>query len=65
MTTNYMGKVIQFFKDVRVELSKVVWPSRREALKITGIVILFSLIVAVFLGLVDYGLAKLVNLIVD
>lgn len=60
-----MSKIIQFFKDVRVELTKVVWPSRREALKITGIVIFFSLFVAVFLGLVDYGLAKLLTLFLN
>lgn len=60
-----MYKIVQFFKEVRVELTKVVWPSRREALKVTGIVILFSLIVAVLLGAIDFGLAKLISVIVD
>ena len=59
-----MGRIIQFLKEVRVELAKVVWPSRREAFKITGIVILFSVFVAVFLGLVDFGLAKLIGSLV-
>ena len=57
-----MGRIIQFLKEVRVELGKVVWPTRREALKITGVVILFSLIVSVFLGLVDFGLTRLIAL---
>lgn len=48
-----------------MELGKVVWPTRREALKVTGIVVLFSAIVAVFLGVVDFGLAKLIGLIVN
>ena len=60
-----MGKILEFFKGVRVELGKVVWPTRREALKITGIVILFSLAVALFLGLVDYGLTKLLAILVE
>ena len=60
-----MSKIIQFFKEVRVELTKVVWPTRREALKVTGIVIFFSLSVAFFLGLIDYGLARLINLILE
>lgn len=60
-----MGKIIQFLKDVRVELGKVVWPSRREAFKATGIVIVFCLIVAVFLGVVDFGLIKLVQFLTD
>ncbi|MBI4050472.1 MAG: preprotein translocase subunit SecE [Candidatus Doudnabacteria bacterium] len=60
-----MRRIIQFFKDVRVELAKVVWPSRREALKATGVVILFSLIVALFLGMIDYGLTRLIGLLVE
>ena len=59
-----MGKLIQFFKEVSVELGKVVWPTRREAFKITGIVIAFSLAVAIYLGLVDFGLEKFIGLIV-
>lgn len=60
-----MSRILQFFKDVRVELSKVVWPTRRESLKITGIVILFSVFVAVFLGLIDYGLSRLIALLIE
>ena len=60
-----MGRIVQFFREVRIELGKVVWPTRREALKITGIVILFCTIVAVFLGAVDFGLAKLIGIIVN
>ena len=48
-----------------MELGKVVWPSRREALKITGIVIIFSVVVSIFLGLVDFGVSKLIALIVQ
>ena len=60
-----MGKIVQFLKDVRVELAKVVWPTRKEALKATGIVIFMSLFVAIFLGLIDFGLAKLISLIAN
>ncbi|OGE79297.1 MAG: preprotein translocase subunit SecE [Candidatus Doudnabacteria bacterium RIFCSPHIGHO2_01_FULL_46_14] len=60
-----MSRILQFFREVWVELGKVVWPSRREALKITGIVVLFCTIVALFLGVIDFGLAKLIGLIVN
>ena len=60
-----MSKIIQFFREVKVELSKVVWPTKREALRATGIVILFSLLVAVFLGAIDFGLTKLLGLLVE
>lgn len=60
-----MSKIIQFLKEVKVELAKVVWPSKKEALKTTTIVILFSLLVAAFLGLIDYGLTRVISLIVE
>ncbi|MGE5297699.1 MAG: preprotein translocase subunit SecE [Acidobacteriaceae bacterium] len=56
---------LQFLKEVRSELTKVVWPSRKDIIKLTIAVILLSLAVAAFLGLVDYGLTsglqKLIN----
>lgn len=58
-----MNKIFQFLREVRGELAKVVWPRRREALKMTGIVILFSVAVALFLGLIDFGLTRIVGLI--
>ncbi|OGE76699.1 MAG: preprotein translocase subunit SecE [Candidatus Doudnabacteria bacterium RIFCSPHIGHO2_02_FULL_48_21] len=60
-----MGRIVQFFREVKLELGKVVWPSRREAFKMTGIVALFCAIVAVFLGLIDFGLAKLIGFLVN
>lgn len=65
VTRKQMGKLIQFFREVKVELGKVVWPTRREALKLTGIVILFSIFVSLFLGLIDYGLARLVGFFLE
>jgi preprotein translocase subunit SecE len=56
---------IQFIKEVRSELGKVVWPSRKETLKITFTVIIFSLVMAAFLGLVDFGLTKGIEAIIN
>ena len=60
-----MGKIIQFFREVRLELGKVAWPTRRQALKTTGIVILFCAVVALFLGAIDYGLTELISVLVS
>ncbi|HAE21817.1 MAG TPA: preprotein translocase subunit SecE [Spirochaetaceae bacterium] len=57
-----MGKVIQFFKDSYGELKKVVWPSRENVLASTKVVIVSTLIVAVFLGLVDFLLVRGIDL---
>ena len=58
-----MANPLQFLREAKNELTKVVWPSRRDVIKITLGVIIISLIVAVFLGAVDFGLTKLVTLI--
>ena len=59
-----MGRIVQFFREVWIELQKVVWPTRKEALKLTIIVIAFSLAVAAFLGLIDFGLVKALDLLI-
>lgn len=51
-----MNKITSFFKEVRSELSKVVWPSRKDTIRYTISVIIFSLAVAIVLGAADYGL---------
>ena len=56
---------IQFLKEAKAELTKVVWPTRKETLRITVGVVLLSLSVAIFLGAVDYGLTKLFEFFVN
>lgn len=56
-------KAVQFIKEVKVEFSKVSWPSREELVQSTIVVIMVSLIVAAFVGTVDLGLNKLVGLV--
>lgn len=53
-----MSKITQFFKDVYSEMWKVIWPSRRDTVRYTLTVIVFSLVVAAILGAADYGLLK-------
>ena len=49
---------IQFLRDVRAEMGKVIWPSRRATFRYTATVIGFSLAVAAILGAADFGLLK-------
>ncbi|HEX3099806.1 MAG TPA: preprotein translocase subunit SecE [Patescibacteria group bacterium] len=53
-----MSKIIQFFRDVRAEMGKVIWPSRRDTIRYTATVIIFSLSMAAVLGAADFGLLK-------
>ncbi len=54
----------QFFKEAKVELKKVKWPTRKELLASTAVVIVLTLFVSFFLGLVDFGLIKIIRNIV-
>lgn len=54
---------IQFLREVKVELKKVTWPSRKQASGSTVVMIIFVLIIASFLGLTDSGLAYLVRMV--
>lgn len=55
---------VVFLKEVRDELKKVVWPTRDEIIRLTGVVIIVSLGVGIFLGGTDFVLTKLVELII-
>ena len=45
--------ITTWVRDVRSELRKVVWPTREEAIKLTTVVVVLSVIVGFFLGIVD------------
>jgi preprotein translocase subunit SecE len=47
-------KLVTFLKEVRIELKRVTWPTRQEAIKHTLVVIGLSLAVAAFLGGLDF-----------
>lgn len=53
-----MSKIIQFFKDVRTEVTKVIWPTRYDTIRYTVTVIIFSIVLAAILGAADFGLLK-------
>ncbi|NLJ45586.1 MAG: preprotein translocase subunit SecE [Treponema sp.] len=58
-----MSKIVQFFKDSYAELRKVVWPSREDVLASTKVVIVSTVIVAFFLGLLDFLLVRGIDLL--
>ena len=58
------GKIKNFFREVKIELKKVVFPSREEVIGSTKVVVVLVLIVAVFLGLIDLVLSKLIGMAV-
>ncbi|MDD3056775.1 MAG: preprotein translocase subunit SecE [Sphaerochaeta sp.] len=53
-----MKKLIKYFKESHQELKKVVWPSREAVISSTKVVLVSTVLVAIFLGLVDFLLLK-------
>ncbi len=56
-----LTKAVTFLHDVKAEVKKVVWPTRREAIGGTVVVLVVVFLVAVFLGIVDSILSKIVQ----
>jgi len=59
-----LDKLVNYFKESKEELKKVTWPSKRETLRQTLIVLGVCLAVGAFLGLVDYLLSLGLKLII-
>lgn len=59
--TNPFGRFREYLKDVRAELSKVVWPTREEIIRLTRIVLVTLLIAAVTMGLISFLMSKFVE----
>jgi preprotein translocase subunit SecE len=49
-----VAKTRDFLKGVRAELKKVTWTTRKELIASTGVVVIAVVIIALFLGIVDY-----------
>jgi preprotein translocase subunit SecE len=56
---------VKFVSEARAELSKVIWPSRAETVKLTGLVIAITIAVGIYIGGIDYILSQVLKLLVE
>ncbi|GAB4421300.1 MAG: preprotein translocase subunit SecE [Thermodesulfovibrionales bacterium] len=56
------NRIREFFREVKIEIKKVVYPSREELIGSTWVVIITVIVISIFLGIVDLGLSKLVKI---
>ncbi len=61
----FVQKAKQFFREVRVELKKVTWPTRKETIASTSVVLVTVFLVAFYLGIVDLGLSRLIKIFLE
>ena len=58
-----MAKVIQFLKESRAELKRVVWPTKDDVISSIKVVIISTILVALILGLLDLGFTELFRIL--
>ena len=54
-----------FFEQSKVEMKKVVWPGRQETMSTSSAVLVLVVVLAFFLGTVDFGLSKIIAAILS
>ena len=58
-----LAKTRNFFEEVKTELGKVTWPTRKETVATTWVVVVIIFLISLYLGACDVVLAKLMKLI--
>ena len=58
-----LGGIVNFFKETKQELNKVTWPARSELWQATLVVIVTTLMMAVFIGVIDLFLSGLMRVL--
>jgi len=53
------NRIVRYVRETRAELRKVVWPTREEALNLTGIVVVTIIVMSAFFGIIDFFLTAL------
>jgi preprotein translocase SecE subunit len=56
---------VEFFNEAWQELKKVHWPSRKETYAATLVVIIVVIVISIYLALVDFGLTRAIQAIID
>ena len=62
---NFITSTVQFLREVKIELKKVTWPSRKQTIGSTVVVIVVVILISIFLGSVDIGLSSLIRAVLQ
>ncbi|MBW1982109.1 MAG: preprotein translocase subunit SecE [Deltaproteobacteria bacterium] len=64
-TAGIVKQAGQFVREAKVELTKVTWPSRKETIASTSVVLVIVFLIGAFLGLVDLGLSRILKMVLS
>ena len=62
---NFSKKIKEWAKDVVVEVSKVVWPSRKDTMAMTFVVCFFMILSGILLGFFDFLSSQVIQFIIE
>jgi preprotein translocase subunit SecE len=54
------AQIKKFIDEVKIEFSKIVWPDKKMTLGLTGVVVVLTIVISIYLGSVDLLLGKAV-----
>ena len=60
-----MKKLLDYIKGSIIEMKKVTWPSRKEALNYTVLIVIITIAVAIFLGSLDFIFSKILEIVIN
>ena len=63
--SNFITSAVQFLREVKIELKKVAWPSRKQTIGSTVVVIALIILISLFLGSIDIGLSSLIRTVLQ
>lgn len=58
-----MLSMVSFVKEAKAELLKVSWPTKQEAIRLTTVVIAVSIIVGIYIGVLDFFFTKIIQVV--
>ncbi|MFH1277061.1 MAG: preprotein translocase subunit SecE [Candidatus Eisenbacteria bacterium] len=61
--TGIVQRLVRFLKEVWIELQKVAWPSWEELKGSTGVVVVAVILISIFIGIVDFGLSRIISVV--
>ena len=59
-----MEGLIKFFKEVKIELSRVTWPKKDQVIKLTLIIFIICGAIGIYVGILDFSFTKLLELLI-
>ena len=62
---SFINSAVQFLREVKIELKKVAWPSRKQTIGSTVVVIALIVLISLFLGSIDIGLSSLIRTVLQ